>query len=39
MKTLIAGALVAAGLMAQNGPPTYDYDLATPGRRGRRRLC
>ena len=34
MKTLIAGALVAAGLMAQSGPPTYDYDLATPGTQG-----
>jgi hypothetical protein len=34
MKMLIAGALVAAGLMAQSGPPTYDYDLAAPGTQG-----
>lgn len=34
MKVLIAGALVATGLMAQSGPPTYDYDLATPGTQG-----
>ena len=36
MKTLIAGELVAAGLMAQSqsGPPTYDYNPDVQGTQG-----
>lgn len=31
MKSVWLGALLGAGLLAQSAPPTYDYDLQTPG--------
>lgn len=34
MKMLLAGALVAFSAFGQSGPPTYDYDAATPGTQG-----
>lgn len=34
MNRFLLGAVCALGVMAQSGPPTYDYDSLTPGTQG-----